>query len=619
MSLARLVVLDGPDAGAEFVVPPAGGGIGRGEGSVVQLSDLSVSRAHALLRLDGETLILADAGGKNGTLVNGKAVTEKRLAEGDEIIVGKTRMAYLPAEGGVAVVPTAAIARVTIEVPTSELLRGPATGRPAGEERARRHLAALARLGDGLRQKDDRSALLRLVCEVTRDALEADRAMLLLPDAAGRLTTHAVAAEKGDGQLSLAGEVVERTQKKGHAVIVEGRAAGGRTAIAAPVPIAAGETGILYADRAPGAWGEPDLSLVACVAHLCAGALDSLAARTALVAENRTLEERFGSGRELIGDAPLTRELKGFIVKVAPTDASILLLGESGVGKEMVASAIHYGSKRAKGPFICLSCAVLSETLLESELFGHEKGAFTGATERKIGRFELAHGGSLFFDEVGELTPKCQTKLLRVIEERTFERVGGNKPISVDVRVIAATNRDLAAMVKRGDFREDLYYRLSVIQKEVLPLRARREDIPALADHFLGRVRFQTGRRVVGFSAEATRALLAHPWPGNCRELKNAVERAVVLGEGELVKLDDLPPQVASAAPAAARPPTAPSAFMPPPNAPPAAARSLKDLERQGIVAALHATGGNKAQAAAILEIDRSTLYKKLKEYGIEG
>src|SRR5262249_10884741 len=162
-------------------------------------------------------------------------------------------------------------------------------------------------------------------------------------------------------------------------------------------------------------------------------------------------EERFGGGREIIGDAPRTRELKGFIAKVAPTDATILVLGESGSGKEMVASAIHYASRRVRGPFICLSCAVLSETLLESELFGHEKGAFPGATERKIGRFELAHGGTLFLDEVGELTPRCQTKLLRVLEERTFERVGGTKPISADVRVIAATNRDLAAMVKRGD------------------------------------------------------------------------------------------------------------------------------------------------------------------------
>jgi transcriptional regulator with GAF, ATPase, and Fis domain len=226
----------------------------------------------------------------------------------------------------------------------------------------------------------------------------------------------------------------------------------------------------------------------------------------------------------------------GFVAKVAPADSTVLLLGESGSGKEMVASAIHYGSRRARGPFVCLSCATLSETLLESELFGHEKGAFTGATDKQIGRFELAHGGTLFFDEVGELSVRCQTKLLRVLEERRFERVGGNKPIAVDVRVIAATNRDLAAMVKRGEFREDLFYRVSVIQKHVPPLRARKEDVPALAEHFLARVRFQTGRRVAGFSAEAMRALLAHDWPGNCRERRRRAGRGAPADRAERVR-----------------------------------------------------------------------------------
>jgi DNA-binding NtrC family response regulator len=607
MSLPRLIVLEGPDAERQFLVPAAGGGIGRGEQNAIQLSDLAVSRAHATLRLAGDAVIIADAGGKSGTFVNGKPITEAILAEGDQITVGKTRLAFIPADGGVAVIPTAAVPRVSLELPSRALL-------VAGDDRPRRHLSALARLGDGLRQAADRPALLRLVCEVTRDALRADRAMLLLPEAGGRLTAQAIAAEKGEGQLALAEGVVARAQKQGHALVVDGRT-GERSAIVAPLP----DAGLLYADRAAGGFDETDLSLVACVAHLCAAALDSLAARATLAAENRTLEERFGGGRDFVGDSPATRELKTFMAKVAPTDSTVLLLGESGSGKEMVASAIHYGSRRAKGPFVCISCAVLTDTLLESELFGHEKGAFTGASERKAGRFELAHAGSLFLDEVGELTPRCQTKLLRVLEERTFERVGGTKPISVDVRVIAATNRDLAGMVKAGSFREDLYYRLSVIQREVPPLRARREDIPILADHFLGRVRYQTGRRVVGFAAEAMRALLAHPWPGNCRELKNAVERAVVLGEGELVRLEDLPPQiVAATGPAAVRPPTAPSAFAPPP-AGPAPATSLRELERQGIARALLATGGNKAQAAAILEIDRSTLYKKLKEYGIEG
>jgi len=289
--------------------------------------------------------------------------------------------------------------------------------------------------------------------------------------------------------------------------------------------------------------------------------------------------------------------------------------------------------------------------LIASELFGHEKGAFTGASARKPGRFELAHRGTLFLDEIGELPLGLQTKFLRVLEERRFERVGGQKTIEVDVRVVAATNRDLAAMVRRGAFREDLYYRLSVIHIEVPPLRDRLDDVPLLAEFFLARFRAQATRRITGFASDALAAMARYPWPGNVRELRNAVERAVVLGDREQIGAQDLPPQVlaAAAAPRARlSPPTpplgSPGVVTPPvtidlPPAPAAApapavavaappaplpgkppiARSLRELEKQGILAALAATGGNKAQAAAILEIDRSTLYKKLKDYDIES
>jgi DNA-binding NtrC family response regulator len=674
MQLPRLVVIDGPDVGAEFAIGPEGGGIGRGEGNAVQLSDLSVSRSHCALRSEGDRLVLVDAGSRNRTLVNGKPITEHALAEGDEITVGKTRLAYLPPEGGAVVIPTAKVARVTIDMSGDDLrLRARAAAAirrisetqaaidpdaGAAHQRTRRHLAALVRLGDGLRKSGDRPALLRLVCEVAREALQAERVLLLLPDGNRRLQTVAsAAAEGGSGApVSLGRDVVERVVTRGHALVigpddVPGRSVP-RVSIAAPLALEDGGPGLIYAEvhAAATPWGDVDLSLCACVAHFAAAALENLAARELLQRENRALEERLGGSREFVGQGAASRAVLSFCAKVAPADSTVLLLGESGSGKEMVASAIHYASRRARGPFVCLSCATLSETLLESELFGHEKGAFTGATEKKLGRFELAHGGTLFFDEVGELSPRCQTKLLRVLEERRFERVGGNRPITVDVRVIAATNRDLAAMVRGGEFREDLFYRLSVIQTEVPPLRARPEDIMPLAEHFLAKLRFQMGRRVAGFSPEAVRAMLAHPWPGNVRELRNAVERAVVLGEGELVRLEDLPPQVIAAAAGAASPtlsvapaapvaragrpgprlhtPTMPTAAVAPPPPPPApapqaaasqAAASLRALEKQGILAALAATNGNKAQAAAILEIDRSTLYKKLKEYGIEA
>jgi DNA-binding NtrC family response regulator len=616
MTLPRLVVVEGPDAGAEFAIGPEGGTVGRGAGNAVPLTDPAVSRQHCALHFADGVLLVEDAGSRNRTLVNGKQVASHALADGDLITVGKTVLGYLPPEGGVAVLPAAAVSRPTIEVSRDELLRAKAA------RGAHRQLSELVRLGDGLRRGADRPAFLRLVCEVTRDALAADRVVLLLPDGARRLAPAAVAGGDDAAQLALKKDFVDRC-KGGNAILLGPDALGpGRMALAAPV-----DDGLLYADKAIAAgaeptWGQTDVVFCACVAHFSAAGLDALAARDALQRENRALEERLGGGRELVGKGPVMQKVLGFVAKVAPTDSTVLLLGESGSGKEMVASAIHHASRRAREPFIAVSCAALTDTLLESELFGHEKGAFTGATEKKLGRFELADGGTLFLDEVGELTPRCQTKLLRVLEERRFERVGGQKTIAVDVRVVAATNRDIKAMVGGGAFREDLYYRLSVIQAEVPPLRARRDDVQALAEHFLDKLRFQIGRRVHGFSPEAMRALLAYHWPGNVRELRNAVERAIVLGDGDLVRLEDLPHEVAGAAPhAAATPPTAPSAFVVPRGAPPppAAAASLRELERQGILAALAQTNGNKAQAAAILEIDRSTLYKKLKEYGIEG
>jgi DNA-binding NtrC family response regulator len=303
----------------------------------------------------------------------------------------------------------------------------------------------------------------------------------------------------------------------------------------------------------------------------------------------------------------------------------VLLTGESGSGKEMVAQSIHASSRRTRARFVAVNCAALTETLIESELFGHEKGAFTGASERKVGRFESADGGTLFLDEVGELPLDCQTKFLRVLEEQCFERVGGTRPLRVDVRVIAATNRDLAAMVGAGQFREDLYYRLSVIHTQVPTLRERPEDIALLAEHFLEKLKRQVPRRIRGFEPAALEAMQRHVWPGNVRELRNAVERAIVMGEGERIGVADLPPHVLAGRPATRSiEPRMPTPVPMAPAAPPvvgellSAPLPLRDLERAGIIAALRATGGNKAQAANLLQIDRSTLYKKIKDYEID-
>ncbi|HEX9398945.1 MAG TPA: sigma-54 dependent transcriptional regulator [Anaeromyxobacter sp.] len=333
-------------------------------------------------------------------------------------------------------------------------------------------------------------------------------------------------------------------------------------------------------------------------------------ARTAR-ARAEALEEDLGREHDPHGlvfrSDPMRRVLEQ-LRKVAPTDATVLVLGESGTGKELVARAIHEGSLRRERPFVSVSCAAIPEGLLESELFGHERGAFTGAVRRKLGRFELAHEGTLFLDEVGELPPSVQVKLLRVLQERRFERVGGEETVEVDVRLVSATNRDLAAMARDGRFREDLYYRLDVVPIHLPPLRDRPGDVEELARHFLARSAPRLGRAVKGFAPEALELLRRHRWPGNVRELENVVEQALVFAEGELVTPAELPAGLRHAPPAQG---------LPVPTGDRSLTDILEDLERQLILAAYEKAKGVKAETARLLGIKPSALYYKLEKYGI--
>jgi DNA-binding NtrC family response regulator len=652
MSLARLVVIEGPDTGREFELPMRGGVVGRGDGSLVQLTDPTVSRQHGLIELRDGALCWVDDSGKPRTLINGQPTALHALAPGDEVVIGATKLVYLPVDG---VAVTRASSHVTMEVGSRQLLA--LIGDP-GDQRARRHLAALAQLGDRLRAEAaaGRDAVARAACDAALTALGTHRAFVLAVSQAtrGRVAPVAAAVANGEAtQLQAPADLVDKVVNGKQIVTAE---TGGRALIAAPVHGGTDDViGILWIDRKGPPWDQIDTLAVGCLAHFTGAAWVGADARDQLVRRADALEEQLNgplSEADFIGRSAAAQRVIAFVTRVGPSDATVLLGGESGSGKEMVARAVHRASRRAKGPCVAVNCAALTESLIESELFGHEKGAFTGATEKKAGRFEMADRGTLFLDEVGELPLGLQTKFLRVLEERRFERVGGQKAIEVDVRVVAATNRDLAEMVKRGTFREDLYYRLSVIHIEVPPLRERLDDVPLLADFFLARFRGQAARRISGFAPDALAAMTRYAWPGNVRELRNAVERAIVLGDREQIIAADLPPQVlAAAAPPRTRtsPPTPPlgsgSVALPaviidplPPTsgqaataapaalaaaastaAKPPPARSLRDLEKQGILAALAATGGNKAQAAAILEIDRSTLYKKLKDYEIEG
>jgi two-component system, NtrC family, response regulator HydG len=338
------------------------------------------------------------------------------------------------------------------------------------------------------------------------------------------------------------------------------------------------------------------------IIHLVTQALE----RRHLVNRKERLEEELSQARgvhQLVGQSEPVQRIRAVIQTAAGSEATVLIQGESGTGKEIIANAIHAQSKRSRGPLVKMNCAAVPETLLESELFGHEKGSFTGADRRRIGRFEQADGGTLFLDEVCEMHPRLQAKFLRALQEREIERLGSSTAIPVDVRIIAATNRDLQKALEEGVLREDLYYRLNVILLQVPPLRERMDDVPILAMHFLRKYAAREGSAMTAISEDALNVLLSYSWPGNVRELENAIERAVVLGQGDRLRVQDLPAQVHRRADD--QHPLVPAHL------------TLEEMEKLAIVQALRLTGGNKSEAAERLGIHRTSLYDKMRRYAI--
>jgi two-component system response regulator AtoC len=323
------------------------------------------------------------------------------------------------------------------------------------------------------------------------------------------------------------------------------------------------------------------------------------------VSLRKQLDAKFGL-ENIIGESPVMKEIFEVVQQVAPTRATVMVTGESGTGKELIAKALHQLSPRAKQPFVTVHCAALAPTLLESELFGHEKGAFTGAHERRIGRFEQAQGGTLFLDEIGEIDATIQVKLLRFLGERTFERVGSNKTLSADVRLVAATNKNLEELVKAGKFREDLFFRLRVVEIELPPLRERAGDVPLLAQSFLREFAKENGKPVNDFTADALQLLMNYPWPGNVRELRTAIEHAVVLCRGEKISARDMPPSVRGGR-------TTENQLLQRNDL------TVKEAEKQLVMRALKETDGNRTRAAQKIGMSRRTFHRKLHAYHLEG
>jgi len=647
-----LLVRD-PEFG-QSVVPLASGiavTLGRAPTNRVVLHDERASRFHAEVVPGPQGWLIRDLGSRNGTLLGGEPLTaEAALAPGSIVGIGRAEIVVCEMEHATAAVDRddAALTRTTGDLPDADAAwRAAITHRRARSRlldeiresagtapRLGRAAAELCRLAFALGRAADVPDAARLALASAVGVGTAARGVVLLPDpltdgidrAAGNaaeLSAVAVApagapagAPQGADAFHLPPGLVAAVLGADEAVLVGTGAAGGAAGISAPIRVRGRPVGILHLEVEPGgrAATADDMEFVMSVCDALGLAVESFATRESLSSrltrsaeENERLRRLVGEESLLAGASPGMRAIVGLIGRAAATKATVLVHGESGVGKELVARSLHESSGRRSGPFVCMNCAALSETLLESELFGHEKGAFTGATERKAGRFEAADKGTLFLDEIGEMSPAIQAKFLRVLEGHPFERVGGRDRVQVDVRVVAATNRDLEEMVASGQFRRDLYFRLKVVEILVPPLRRRPEDVEALSRHFLRRFAAETGRQVRGFTPAAEAALVAHHWPGNVRELRNCIERAVVLSAGDRIDVADLAlSHLAAAGDTGRGAAGSPAAYAP---------RSLDDVERRHVMATLEAVGGNKTKAAAILGVERSTLDRKLARW----
>ena len=632
--------------------------LGRAPTNRVVIHDEQASRFHAEVSSAASGWSIRDLNSRNGTVVCGELLSADRiLVAGDTVAIG--RVEIVVGEGEPPVDPTDG----------ADVLGGTATGEmPADVEawqasithrrgrsrllddireaagtapRVGRAAAELCRLAFALGRAHDLKSVAFLALESAAQGAAAARGVVLLPEpiserssASGQntaglaselvlaavlpaegeptpVTPGAIAAVLGTDEAVLARAVSPDAVSKDAATKDGGHVA----TISAPIRVGGQAVGVLHleVDAKHHEATPDDLEFVMAVCDALGLAIDNLAAREMLSSrlarstdENEQLRRRLGQESRMIGASPSLQHIVGQIERVAATRATVLIRGESGAGKELVARAIHEASGRRTAPFVCMNCAALSETLLESELFGHEKGAFTGATDRKMGKFEAAHKGTLFLDEIGEMSPAIQAKFLRVLEGHPFERVGGSARVQVDVRVVAATNRHLEEAVAAGEFRRDLYFRLKVVEILVPPLRKRPEDIETLALHFLKRFAAEAGRRVRGFTPEALAAMQSYHWPGNIRELRNSVERAVVLSQDEWIDAHELALSHLSSAGDTGRIPSGPAPFTP---------TTLDEMERKHVLATLEAVGGNKTKAAAILGIERSTLDRKMARW----
>jgi two-component system, NtrC family, response regulator HydG len=611
----KLIGLTGPMEGS--VVPIDGAvSIGRAASNRVSLADPAVAPRHCVVAaLDGD-LILDAADPAAPAYVNGLPAGHQPLHDGDRVRIGDSVFVVDLRESADAAGVPAAIresrrTRIVAQLHREDVLSAaPLQASRASATRDTGDLRALARLATALTGIRGIVELERPLLALIFDAIPARRGTIVLVDdsaADGASTSHGYRLRASAAIVALNERVLDRVLDAGVAVIAREDAAEGRgstmtTILAAPLVAFNRVLGAIYleSDGEVVAFDRGHLRLLSVIAGITAVALENARHMDRLERHNRRLEAAIAVRDDLVGASAPMLALHDRIDRIARSDASVLLEGESGTGKEVVARAIHRNSTRAARPFVAINCAAIPEALLESELFGHERGAFTGAAALKQGKLELADGGTVLLDEIGELPLALQAKLLRVLQDREFERVGGTRRLRVDFRLVSATNRDLQQAVRGGAFRDDLYYRIAVVTLKIAPLRERREDIPLLAAHFL-RLHAATARRAVsGFSPEALACLTEYDWPGNVRELDHAVQHAVLLGSADAILVEDLPDAVIERAHRGGPRSTA-------------YRDAVREAKKQLVLAALQQTNHNHAAAARRLAVHPNYLHRLIR------
>ena len=622
--MAKLIVQSGVNKGTIYELSGEPVTVGRDHESDIHLPDEKVSRSHARIAHEDGRWTLSDLESRNGTFVSRSRIERHLLAALDEIDFGNVRvlfvaddeLAELPPEDTGWVRPT--IAETVVGERIELLSRGRiAHGRERLED-TNEALITLFRYSNAAAEAKSLPELFQTLCRSVDEAINPDRVVPILVDP--QTQEHKPWMRRGStferklAEIPVSRSIIDFALSKRLSVLSHAPAQDerfrnspsiqlNRIATAMCVPLRSGDEllGAIYTDRLGEAapFTRTDLELLSALAMPTMVAVSNIRSAEALHRERQVLEREVRGRYQIIGESAAIQALFEFIGQAAPLDSGVLLIGESGTGKELVARAIHYSGPRAKGPFEAVNCAALTESLLESELFGHVKGAFTGAHEDRPGRFELAHHGTLFLDEIAEMPLASQSKLLRVLESGEFRRVGDVRDHTSAARIVAATNQDIQKLVADGEFRQDLFFRLNILTCRLPPLREHLVDLELLCGHFLALFSRKCGKAPISISDAALERLRQYSWPGNVRELRNVLERVVVLTKRPAIEPQDLPSDLD------AGPPQSPSD----PRAP------LHEVERAHIERVLRYTEGNKKEAATILGIDRSTLYAKIKAY----